>query len=84
MKQLTAKTNLTQNNFHSTCSIMATIKAPKIQKAQIQQRREKMMLILLWVDALAKTKNPKPKLKRKLIQRNISTSPILDISFQLK
>jgi hypothetical protein len=75
---------LIQNNFDSACAETETIDAPKIQKTQAKQRREKMMLILLWADGLVKTKSPKPKLKRKLIKRKISSGPIFNIIFQLK
>jgi hypothetical protein len=56
---------------------MLTIKAPKIQRAQAKHRKEKIMLILLYVDGLEETKNPKATITEKLIERNISTMIIL-------
>jgi hypothetical protein len=56
---------------------MGSIKAPRIQKAQAKQRREKVRLTLLCVDGLVETKNPKPKLIRKLTERNISTMIVI-------
>jgi hypothetical protein len=39
--------NLIQNNLHCTWPEKGSIKAPKAQKAQAKQRREKIKLTLL-------------------------------------